>query len=49
MLCYVEDSEVLMNGRLELLHYLQEQSISYDYHRFYNLKERSSELRKPLF
>jgi len=31
---------VLSHGRLELLHYLREQSISHDYHRYGNLGER---------
>lgn len=33
---------VVSHGRLELLHYLREQSISHDYHRYGNLGERSA-------
>lgn len=39
---------VLANGRLELLHYLREVSISIDYHRYGNLGLREGELRKPI-
>lgn len=46
--CYVDDCPVLANGRLELLHYLKEISLSRDYHRFGNLGARAAELRKPL-
>jgi RHH-type proline utilization regulon transcriptional repressor/proline dehydrogenase/delta 1-pyrroline-5-carboxylate dehydrogenase len=46
--CFIDDSKVLSNGRYELLNYLRELSISYDYHRFGNLGARESELRKPL-
>ncbi|HEX2583190.1 MAG TPA: proline dehydrogenase family protein [Chlamydiales bacterium] len=42
------DDPVLANGRLELLHYLQEVSISIDYHRYGNLGLREGELRKPV-
>ena len=42
------DSPVLANGRLELLHYLREVSISIDYHRYGNLGLREGELRKPI-
>jgi RHH-type proline utilization regulon transcriptional repressor/proline dehydrogenase/delta 1-pyrroline-5-carboxylate dehydrogenase len=30
-----------MDGRIELLHYIQEQSVSHNYHRYGNLGERS--------
>src|SRR5690606_33710263 len=43
------DAPVLANGRLELLHYLREVSISIDYHRYGNLGLREGELRKPIF
>lgn len=39
---------VLANGRLELLYYLREVSISIDYHRYGNLGLREGELRKPI-
>ena len=42
------DSPVLANGRLELLHYLREVSISTDYHRYGNLGLRDGELRGPI-
>lgn len=38
---YVASSPVLMEGRLELLHYMQNQSISDTYHRYGNLGERA--------
>jgi RHH-type proline utilization regulon transcriptional repressor/proline dehydrogenase/delta 1-pyrroline-5-carboxylate dehydrogenase len=42
---YVADSPVLRNGRIELLWYLQEQSVSFVYHRYGNLGARANELR----
>jgi RHH-type proline utilization regulon transcriptional repressor/proline dehydrogenase/delta 1-pyrroline-5-carboxylate dehydrogenase len=42
------DTPVLANGRLELLYYLREVSISTDYHRYGNLGLREGELRKPI-
>ncbi len=45
---YIIDEPVLANGRLELLHYLREVSISFDYHRYGNLGLREGELRKPV-
>ncbi len=42
------DAPVLINGRLELLHYLREVSLSIDYHRYGNLGLREGELRKPI-
>ena len=36
---------VAMEGRLELLRYVQEQSISFDYHRYGNLGSRADETR----
>lgn len=39
------DTSVVANGRLELLHYLREVSISIDTHRFGNLGMRDNELR----
>ncbi len=46
--CYIIDSCVLANGRCELLHYLREVTISYDYHRNGNLGIREGELRKQI-
>lgn len=45
---YLDVSPVLANGRLELLHYLREVSISNDYHRYGNLGRRENEQRTPL-
>jgi RHH-type proline utilization regulon transcriptional repressor/proline dehydrogenase/delta 1-pyrroline-5-carboxylate dehydrogenase len=45
---HIIDVEVLANGRLELLHYLREVSLSIDYHRYGNLGLREGELRKPI-
>lgn len=45
---HVVDAPVLINGRLELLHYLREVSLSIDYHRYGNLGLREGELRKPI-
>jgi RHH-type proline utilization regulon transcriptional repressor/proline dehydrogenase/delta 1-pyrroline-5-carboxylate dehydrogenase len=39
------DEKVLAEGRLELLWYLREQSISHDYHRYGNLGLRAGEAR----
>jgi RHH-type transcriptional regulator, proline utilization regulon repressor / proline dehydrogenase / delta 1-pyrroline-5-carboxylate dehydrogenase len=39
---------VLANGRIELLHYLREMSVSTDYHRYGNLGLREGEKRSPL-
>jgi RHH-type proline utilization regulon transcriptional repressor/proline dehydrogenase/delta 1-pyrroline-5-carboxylate dehydrogenase len=38
---YISRTPVMMEGRIELLQYLQEQSISHDYHRYGNLGERA--------
>jgi len=43
--CYVADEPVLTEGRIELLWYLEEQSISDNYHRYGNLGIRISEER----
>jgi RHH-type proline utilization regulon transcriptional repressor/proline dehydrogenase/delta 1-pyrroline-5-carboxylate dehydrogenase len=46
---FIVDAPVLAEGRIELLWYLREQSISFDYHRYGNLGPRSSEARaEPL-
>ncbi len=42
---YVADAPVLAEGRVELLWYLREQSLSIDYHRYGNLGARASEER----
>jgi RHH-type proline utilization regulon transcriptional repressor/proline dehydrogenase/delta 1-pyrroline-5-carboxylate dehydrogenase len=42
---YLAAQRVLMEGRLELLWYVQEQSISFDYHRYGNLGPRGGEER----
>ena len=38
---YIARSKVMMEGRIELLQYFREQSISHDYHRYGNLGERA--------
>lgn len=43
--CKLNIRPVLANGRLELLHYLREVSISRDYHRYGNLGDRENEIR----
>ena len=40
---HVSRTPVFMEGRLELIQYFQEQSISYNYHRYGNLGERALE------
>jgi RHH-type proline utilization regulon transcriptional repressor/proline dehydrogenase/delta 1-pyrroline-5-carboxylate dehydrogenase len=45
---WLADVPVASEGRIELLWYLREQSISYDYHRYGNLGTRAGELRRPL-
>ncbi|MBS0208369.1 MAG: proline dehydrogenase family protein [Planctomycetes bacterium] len=45
---WIADAPVLAEGRIELLWYLREQSISYDYHRYGNLGDRANELRREL-
>lgn len=44
---HVADSPVMEIGRIELLWYVQEQSISIDYHRYGNLGVRGDESRCP--
>lgn len=46
--CYLDYAPVLANGRLELLHFLREVSISSDYHRYGNLGSREAEMRKSI-
>jgi len=46
---YVADVPVSLNGRVELLWYLREQSVSHVYHRYGNLGIRADEVRsEPL-
>ncbi len=40
--CYMIVAPVLANGRIELLHYLKEQSLTIAYHRYGNLGEREN-------
>ncbi len=44
----VLDTQPLISGRIELLHYLREVSLSVDYHRYGNLGLREQELRRPI-
>lgn len=43
---WLADEPVLSEGRIELLWYLREQSISHDYHRYGNLGTRAGESRR---
>jgi RHH-type proline utilization regulon transcriptional repressor/proline dehydrogenase/delta 1-pyrroline-5-carboxylate dehydrogenase len=43
---YLADQPVQAHGRIELIWYLREQSVSYDYHRYGNLGARASESRR---
>jgi len=45
---YVVSVRVSGEGRLEMLWYLREQSVSVDYHRYGNLGRRASEERAPV-
>ncbi|MGL4994221.1 MAG: bifunctional proline dehydrogenase/L-glutamate gamma-semialdehyde dehydrogenase [Bacteroidales bacterium] len=36
---YVADQPILIEGRVELLHYIKEQSITYEYHRYGSIQE----------
>ena len=45
---WLADVPVVSEGRVELLWYLREQSLSHDYHRYGNLGARASEPRRPL-
>ncbi len=47
--CFLDIGKPLANGRWELLHYVREVSISYDYHRYGNLGVREGEKRNPIF
>ncbi|MBN8628053.1 MAG: proline dehydrogenase, partial [Planctomycetes bacterium] len=46
--CWIADVPVVGEGRVELLWYLREQSISYDYHRYGNLGTRADEPRRAV-
>ena len=45
---HLASEPVVSVGRVELLHYLKEQTVSHDYHRFGNLGVREGEPRAPL-
>jgi len=45
---FIAEAPVLAEGRVELLWYVQEQSVSFDYHRYGNLGMRSGEDRAAL-
>jgi len=45
---WIADVPVVAAGRIELLWYLREQSISHDYHRYGNLGRRADEPRRPV-
>jgi RHH-type proline utilization regulon transcriptional repressor/proline dehydrogenase/delta 1-pyrroline-5-carboxylate dehydrogenase len=45
---YIADAPVLVEGRIELLWYVMEQSISFDYHRYGNLGGRVDEPRSEV-
>lgn len=45
---HIADTPVIPIGRIELLWYVQEQSVCIDYHRYGNLGARSSEERAPV-
>ncbi|MFM7107795.1 MAG: proline dehydrogenase family protein [Planctomycetaceae bacterium] len=45
---WIADAPVVSAGRVELLWYLREQSISTDYHRYGNLGRRAGEARRPV-
>jgi len=45
---YVARAPVLGEGRIELMWYVREQSISHDYHRYGNLGRRQAEQRSPV-
>jgi RHH-type proline utilization regulon transcriptional repressor/proline dehydrogenase/delta 1-pyrroline-5-carboxylate dehydrogenase len=44
----IADGPVLAVGRIELLHYLREQSLCIDYHRYGNLGARADDPRAPV-
>ncbi len=44
---FVDRAKPSRNGRVELIHYLREVAISYDYHRYGSLMSRDQENREP--
>lgn len=46
--CHIVSDEPLSNGRFELLHYLQEYSLSVNYHRYGYLGIRENDKRSPI-
>jgi len=44
---FIADAPVICEGRIELLWYVLEQSMSIDYHRYGNLGTRGNEERSP--
>ena len=46
--CYLAMAPVVMEGRVELLWYVFEQSLCVDYHRYGNLGARAAENRAPV-
>ena len=45
---FIAHTPVLAEGRIELLWYVMEQSISHNYHRYGNLGPRGDEDRRPV-
>jgi RHH-type proline utilization regulon transcriptional repressor/proline dehydrogenase/delta 1-pyrroline-5-carboxylate dehydrogenase len=45
---FIADAPTMANGRIELLWYVEEQSISDNYHRYGNLGDRTGETRSPV-
>jgi RHH-type proline utilization regulon transcriptional repressor/proline dehydrogenase/delta 1-pyrroline-5-carboxylate dehydrogenase len=45
---YIADAPPVAHGRVELLSYVQEQSLSHVYHRYGNLGRRAGEPRHAL-
>jgi RHH-type proline utilization regulon transcriptional repressor/proline dehydrogenase/delta 1-pyrroline-5-carboxylate dehydrogenase len=45
---HLATAPVLASGRIELLHYLREQSVCIDYHRYGNLGARAEEVRPSI-
>lgn len=46
---FISKDPVLANGRLELLHYLREESTCHTFHRYGDMGVREEEMRKPLY
>jgi RHH-type proline utilization regulon transcriptional repressor/proline dehydrogenase/delta 1-pyrroline-5-carboxylate dehydrogenase len=44
----VDAAKPSLNGRFELIHYVREVAISFDYHRYGNLMDREGEFREPV-